>query len=283
MSPDDTIFILGSGLTMVDIVLQLVASGHHGPIQVLSRHGLLPQPHVIGQFASNIAPVLDEDELPPKQLQALLRTIRQQVKQLNETQGLTWQGVLDTYRPYLPQIWQRLNLTEKRQFLTHLKPYWDVHRHRIAPDVHSKIVSLQQSGQLILNKGRVSQIENTENGFSIEFRTLENGTVMTRQAMSHWLINATGPSTDIRQNPSPLVQQLLLDGLLVPDELGLGIQATPDGAILDRQSQVVPNLYTLGPLLKAQLWETTAIPEIRIQAEKLAQRLAKELSRQYSA
>ncbi|HWY24061.1 MAG TPA: hypothetical protein VNX47_04035, partial [Nevskia sp.] len=57
------------------------------------------------------------------------------------------------------------------------------------------------------------------------------------------------------------------------DALGLGLLTDAQGALLDRDGQASTWLYTLGPARKGQLWETTAVPEIRVQAQALARRL----------
>jgi uncharacterized NAD(P)/FAD-binding protein YdhS len=85
-----------------------------------------------------------------------------------------------------------------------------------------------------------------------------------------WLINATGPGTDITRSADPLLRDTLAQGLARPDPLRLGIDAGPSGAVLDASGTPSSTLFTLGPPLRGLRYETTAIPEIRDQAAALA-------------
>ena len=88
------------------------------------------------------------------------------------------------------------------------------------------------------------------------------------------LVNATGPVYDVRRSPDPLLRALLGRGLATPGPLGLGLR-TDDGALLDASGRRSPHLYTLGALRRGELWETTAVPEIRAQAAGIAAALTR--------
>ncbi len=50
----------------------------------------------------------------------------------------------------------------------------------------------------------------------------------------------------------------------------MGIDATPDGKTIDCDGVISDKILTAGTALKGILWESTAMPEIRAQANKLA-------------
>src|SRR5262249_51832481 len=88
------------------------------------------------------------------------------------------------------------------------------------------------------------------------------------------VVNCTGPGS-ITQQAHPLLRQLMEDGLVRADAFGIGLDARSDGSLLGDVGQVTPGLSAISPLLRGVLWETTSIPEIRLQAAALAERLAR--------
>jgi uncharacterized NAD(P)/FAD-binding protein YdhS len=127
IQPSDAVLVLGSGLTMVDVAILLADRGHRGPILALSRRGLLPTEHL----PTRRAPPSEPLDAPPT-AHGLLRQIRQEIAHA-ERAGSGWRAVLDAWRQRVPLLWHRLPSAERRRFLRHLRPYWDVHRHRMAP------------------------------------------------------------------------------------------------------------------------------------------------------
>jgi uncharacterized NAD(P)/FAD-binding protein YdhS len=87
------------------------------------------------------------------------------------------------------------------------------------------------------------------------------------------IINCTGPDQDAVHSSDPLIINLRKGGFIRPDPLGLGLDVSDDGAIINARGEVSKTLYTIGPWLKGKLWETTAVPEIRAQAATLARTL----------
>jgi uncharacterized NAD(P)/FAD-binding protein YdhS len=61
------------------------------------------------------------------------------------------------------------------------------------------------------------------------------------------------------------------------DPLRIGINTDNHGCVIGTFGKATANLYALGPLRKATLWETTAVPEIREHALELAERIAGQL------
>jgi len=87
------------------------------------------------------------------------------------------------------------------------------------------------------------------------------------------IINCIGSESKFDQLDSPLVKNLLASGQIRCDDLRFGLDAVPDGTLIDSDGNPSEVLYTLGTALKGVLWESTAIPEIRVQARDLAEKL----------
>ncbi|MBV8063407.1 MAG: FAD-dependent oxidoreductase [Nevskia sp.] len=263
---DENLLLIGSGLTALDWLAALQGVGHHGHIHVVSRRGLLPQLH---RAAAPRALSFDPLQLPP-QVRPLLRRLRTEAAQA-EAQGADWRAVIDALRPFTQPLWQRLPSAEQRRFLRHLRPYWEVHRHRAAPAIVESVYQLLGSGRLQLIAGRIESMQ--EQGGQVEVRLRLRDGGATRTLLVQRAVNCTGPESSYRRLGTPLLVSLRERGLIVPDELGLGLLTDAQGALLDRDGRASDWLHTLGPARKGQLWETTAVPEIRVQAQALARRL----------
>ncbi|MEA2553839.1 MAG: hypothetical protein QOJ65_2015 [Fimbriimonadaceae bacterium] len=265
VKPDDSVLLIGSGLTALDLVLGMRERGHQGEVHMLSRRGQLPQRH---QPSEAYPPYLD-GELP--------RTIRELVKRVRAElawaaqKGVDWRPVLDALRPRTQEIWRALPLREQRRFLDHVRPYWEVHRHRMPPDAAALGEEMLASGRLHLHSARLLSMEEKGDAVAVRFRT--RGAEEEKTISVQRVINCTGPECDYRRMRHPLAASLLGQGLVRPDDLALGLDTDSRGALVDAEGNVSGLLYTLGPLRKGTLWETTAVPEIRVQAEQLASEL----------
>jgi uncharacterized NAD(P)/FAD-binding protein YdhS len=264
------ILLVGSGLTSVDVAVQLRIRGFRGTIHVVSRHGLLPQPHK----ATDACPAF-WNESSPKSTRGLLRLVRKQVRQA-ELQGIEWQSVVDSLRPLVARIWQSLSVPERRRFLRHLRPYWEVHRHRVAPQIAQSITEQISKGQIKVHAGRIidySERDYAENGHpaKLTYRERKSGSVNSLEVDR--VINCTGPESDCRRLENPLMSALLAEGLARPDPLFLGLDVSPEGALIGRDGTISQTLYAVGPARKGALWESTAVPELREQIHRLAQHL----------
>lgn len=262
------VLILGTGLTMVDVVLSLLDQGHTGPITALSRRGLLPHRH------TNAAPYRDflkERSALPTTTSAILRALRSEVRTA-ATQGDNWRSVIDAARPYLLRLWDGLPLAERRRFLRHARPYWEIHRHRMAPDVAARINAARDAGQLKIRAGRVKEIRRTGDTLLAAFHPRAANTLLHTKA--DMLINCAGPETNFALIEDPLVRALLGRGLVRPDPLGLGIETTPDGEAIGADGLAVPGLLALGPIARGAYWEMTAVPELRCLCAAAGKRLA---------
>ncbi|MDP9193521.1 MAG: FAD/NAD(P)-binding protein [Acidobacteriota bacterium] len=251
LAPDVPVLLIGTGLTAIDVAVALRHEGHRGPITMLSRHGRLPQAHA----PSTPRPLA---ELPARfaSPRGALRWVRAQVEA-----GGDWRAIIDSLRPHTVAIWRGWSIGQRGAFLRHLKNLWDVHRHRAAPEVLAEL-------NVEILRGRVMRMHESPEGIVVETSKAQTLTVAR-------VINCTGPACDYARLDLPLVVQMRRAGWLVPDPLRLGIETTDDGRLIGADGQPVDDLYTLGPLRRPALWESTAIPEIRQQAMELAKVLTR--------
>jgi len=270
VAPTDNVLVLGTGLTMIDTVLTLRARGHSGNIEALSRNGLLPRPHA---YVPQTLPIdlrnrLLTRVLTQTRLTRLTRELRATLAEA-EARGYSWHAVIDAMRPHVPELWRALDDRERRRFLARLRPFWEVHRHRVPPKPNALIEQLRDSGRLSVRAGRI--VDAVEHESSIEVVREWRGTRSTSRDFFDWVVNCTGP-TYREPSRSPLETQLVEHGFLRFDKLCLGYLTTPDGAAIGRDG-IVPGLYVIGPACRPLDWETTAVPELTDRAEALAARL----------
>jgi uncharacterized NAD(P)/FAD-binding protein YdhS len=258
---DAPVLIVGTGLTMVDVVLSLDGAGHRGRIVALSRRGLIPRGHA----PYEPAPV-DASGIPTASTRSLMGWLRSRARQVG------WRAAVDSLRPHSQSLWQALSAPEKRRFLRHARPWWDVHRHRIAPQVASKLADMIAAGRLEVIAGHVIDCRADDDGVEVEFRRRFHA---HEHGVRHfaYIFNCTGPLRSIGATDDPLLQSLLDKSLAEPDELGIGLA-------LDQASRVVGSerLWAIGPLAKGQLWEIIAVPDIRGQAAAVAEQIAGEIA-----
>ena len=274
IAQQDPIGVLGSGLTALDTLIALRQRGHRGEILCLSRRGLRPQAQRSGvapgwQALETLLPVLGRGA------RAALRALREGLEMAAEG-GLDWRDALASLRVHTASIWQAWPLCERRRFLRHLQAYWEVHRHRCAPSTAALLAEMERGGRLRIRAGRLLRVETCRGGLELAWRARGE-----RQARTHevaWLINCTGPDTRLQHTDCPLIAGLLRQGLICPDELGLGLRVAEDYAVIGAAGLPWPALRYLGPLLKARDWEATAVPELRVHARQLAEQLSLALT-----
>ncbi|ROM33422.1 pyridine nucleotide-disulfide oxidoreductase [Pseudomonas poae] len=267
IDPQATVLIIGSGLTMVDAVVSLEQAGHRGPIEIFSRHGLLP--HVRRQPPGWVDFLAADPGLrSPRQL---LREVRRQCR-LAQHEGIDWQAPLDTVRAHIGRLWSQASEREKRQFVRHVRPWWESHHHRSPPLSAQLVARLQEEGRLRIQAASFKGLLASEKGLTIGVR--RRGEQVVTQVSGAALINSSGIEYDWRRVARPLPQQLLKRGLIRPGPLALGIAAHASGAVLDARGQVSQRLFAMGPPLRGMWWESTAVTDVAIQAKALAAKLA---------
>ena len=263
LDPDAAILLVGTGLTMVDTVISLLDRDHRGPIHAISRRGLLPQTHAAAATIERVLPAATA----PRSVLALLKRIRGEIGRAAAS-GHDWRSVIDSLRPDTRDLWRQLPLAEKQRFLRHVRPWWDVHRHRMAPAVAARIEEVRASGQLTVRRARLGRIRRQGRSVEAELLPIRGAAPLLLEVDR--VIGCAGPLGDIEQIPSPLVRQLLDEGALRADPLGIGLDVTSDGAAIDRQGKVSRRLFAVGPITRGVFWESTAVPDIRLHGEALA-------------
>jgi uncharacterized NAD(P)/FAD-binding protein YdhS len=265
LGPTQSVLLVGTGLTMVDAVVSLLDQGHTGPIYALSRRGLLPRRHAtMRQMPPDHPPF-------PTSPAALTRFLRREADRAM-TEGSGWQPIVDELRPFTVDVWQSMNLPDRRRFLRHLRPWWDVHRHRMAGQVADRIDAARASGQLKILVGRVRSYAGRAE--DVEVRYLPRGAAEQATVRVARVINCSGPGADYNCSQEPLLRSLLADGTVRPDPLRLGLDVTANCALLNRDGVIPRQLFAVGPVTKGMFWEMTAVPDIRRQTELLAEHLA---------
>ena len=255
------VLLLGTGLTMVDAALSLAAAGHQGAIVALSRRGLIPRGHITQPGPPT--PVAAGD-VPGGNLLGLWRWLRKRSRDSD------WRAAVDSLRPHAQGLWQGLDDREQRRFLRHARPWWDVHRHRIAPEVAQAIKQMIAEGRLEIAAGRVRSARDVANGIEVTFT--RRGREREEVRVFGFVINCTGPLGAIERSRDPLVRQMLGDELVQVDSLGIGLD-------VDNRSRVAgaERLWALGPMTKGNFWEIIAVPDIRVQAAAVADDMTQEL------
>jgi uncharacterized NAD(P)/FAD-binding protein YdhS len=263
------LLIIGSGLTMVDVVSEAVDRIPGAMIHAISRHGLVPpiQTAFRPDALQDDGGVLAQSAGSTRRLVAAARRLAREA----ERRGGDWREVVTLVRRQAPGLWCSLSNRERARFLRHARVYWDIHRHRAPDSVLSRLNALRLSGQLSVHAGRLVSLEGFGDG--VRATWLPRGSNQPRVLEAAEVVDCTGPDYNVMRSPDPLWQALLARGLAIPDELRLGIQTGPWGALICGDGSRSRCLFYVGPFLRAAHWEATAVGELRIHAEQLARHL----------
>jgi uncharacterized NAD(P)/FAD-binding protein YdhS len=257
----DTVLIIGSGLTMVDVAVLLEAKGFRGRIIALSRRGLMPHAHADGTMGQ-----LRLRERPPLSPATLLGFVRAR------SDLLGWRSAVDELRPFTQDMWLKASPAQRARFLRHLRPWWDIHRHRLAPAVAARVDDMRQQGRLHVIAGKLAAVELGANGAQVTWRP--RGHEVSESLHVRRIINCSGPQGDLTRSTEPLLRRLLDRGLIRPDDQHLGIDVSPQAEVIGADGQANPHLLALGPMTRGTFWEIVAVPDIRVQTWSVARRLS---------
>jgi uncharacterized NAD(P)/FAD-binding protein YdhS len=260
------VVIVGAGLTMADVTIELMDRGHRCAIVVVSRHGFLPNVHMPTQnWPSFVDPVC-----PPRTSLELLNLVRAEVAKAR-AKGIDWRAVVDSVRPHLIPLCRSLPLLEQQRALRHLRAYWDVHRHRIAPEVEARLSNLRAHGRLRVVAGALVSARAMTDAIEVDVRL--RGGKGAETLCADRIVNCTGPTTAFARIGDPLVRVLLIEGFARPDQVGLGLEVTADCAVVAAAGRPHASLFATGPLTRGAFWEMLAVPELRQQAPEAARRM----------
>ncbi|MBS0373955.1 MAG: FAD/NAD(P)-binding protein [Proteobacteria bacterium] len=261
--------VLGMGLTMVDVVCAAVERDAKVEVHAISRHGLLaPGQSERAALALADSGGLHEAGGSTRRLFAAARVLAHDT----ERRGGDWRQVITLMRREMPALWRALAPVERARFLRHVRSYWDVHRHRLPGEVLARIEALRAEGRVRLHAGRIESLRSVGDLVRVTWRPRGGGAPQALDAVE--VVNATGPDHDVTHFPDRLWRSLLARGRVVPDEFRLGIRTAPLGAVLAADGRAAANLFYLGPLLRADHWDITAVGELREAAVRLADQLS---------
>jgi len=260
------VLLVGTSLTAIDVAIALQERGHAGPVYAVSRRGLVPNPYRPDVISPPYPRFVSPGDPEAARISRLFRRVREEAARAGG-RGRDWHGVVEALRPEVQGLWASLPEAERRRFLRHVQPYWEVHRHRVAPEVGERVRAMREEGRLVVMAGRVRCCREAGRGVEVEISLRGGG---ARSLRVGCVVNCTAPETDLRRVRHPLVRSLLSEGLARPGPLGLGLDTGEEGELIDARGEASGRMYAIGPLRKGRLWETIAIPEIREQAARLA-------------
>lgn len=265
LDADSPVMVLGTGLSMVDAFLSLEQRGHRGDIVAVSRRGLLPSPHRKGNPIK-----LDVADIPlGTQLSYFVGWFRDLIRE-NQKAGIDWRDVVDGLRPFNQKIWQNWPSSAKRRFVEHTKAWWDIHRHRMAPEVYARVTEAVQSGRIRLVAGRVVGITATD-GFTVEVQSRHTQRLETFDVAR--IYDCSGIVRDISTSSNSVVRSLVDRGLARPDPLRIGLDVSANCEIIAGDGGASAKILAVGPLTRGTFFEIDAIPDIRVQCARLSKQL----------
>ncbi len=263
LSPDDTVFFIGTGQTTVDIASGLYRNKHRGKMISISRRGFFP----LVQKKVDPYPSFYDELKDLKDIPSVFRVVRKHLK-IAEEKGFDPRAVTDSLRPHTKNIWMNLLPEEKRRFLRHVFRFWEIIRSRIPPAINDIINEMRSTGKLEVLSGRITDIVPSEKEMKIIYR--ERGSNEEKTVSADFVINCIGPCQDYERIDHPLIKSMINGRLIKCDPAHVGIEALPEGPVITDDGTPSDIIFTIGLPLKGVVWESLAAPEIRVEADVLS-------------
>lgn len=252
------VLLLGAGLTALDVQSTLLRRNHQGPITVVSRRGLRPRPYPqpsetlaravqappLERILGPRPDFLDPARVPPT-VRSWLHALRQQI-QADHAQGQRWHQAFDQLRDTVWQLWPLLPTREQQRFLRTLRTWYDVHRFRAPPPNDAWAEAARSLGKIVHRAARVQAIHtpSASGPLSVQLRGL-GGQVSFEDF--DVLINCTGLDAAAHASSNPFLRNLLDEGWLRPDPVGLGFAVDAQCRAIGRDERVHTGLRLIGP------------------------------------
>lgn len=265
----NSVCIIGTGLSAVDVILALEDYGFKGSYTLVSRRGKLPESHRRVEGQENEVNEIVDQIFKCKDLRKSITIFKQAIEN-----GIEWRAIIDALRPLSYSLWQNLSEKQQNQFLRLVRPYWDSLRHRIPNKSYKAVQKLKEYARLKIIRGGYAGFNETSEGIYLRLR----GNKSDIGPFSR-IYDCKGLWSNINKVNDPLIKNIIKDNIAIPDRHKLGIKTEPNGKVLNTNLNSLQGLYTLGTLRRGQLWESVAVRELRQQAKDIASSV---LSNHYS-
>lgn len=261
---EDRVLVIGNGLTAADVIATLDRRGHTGPIIAISRRGLRSKGHPAAPqeaFGDFLSPASTSAAQLVKRVRATVREAA--------AMGLSWHAVLDAVRQQGQQVWRALPVAERRRIVRHMRPYWDVHRFRIAPQVEKVLDRAVAAGRLRILAASLQAARAGPDGIYVTLR--RKGGAEPGETVVDSVVVTTGPAHGAILESQAFLRGLREEGHLKPCETGLGIACDELSRAIDVAGRPADNLFIAGPLARGTFGELMGLPQVSDHAFAVAQ------------
>ncbi|SCB42815.1 FAD/NAD(P)-binding protein [Rhizobium multihospitium] len=264
---EDRVLVVGNGLTSADVIASLELRGHKGPVTAISRRGLRSRGHA----AVKQEPFGDFATQPSKTAVELLRSVRAAIRKA-QGEGRSWHAVIDQVRAQGRHVWHALPIAERRRLVRHLRPFWDVHRFRVAPQVEAVSEGALASGRLEILAASVAAVGVAGGVVDCTLRLSRSELSIERQFDA--VVVTTGPGHRGILQSQGWIDELSKAGYLAMDPARLGFSCDTRSRALTADGTVVPSLFISGPLARGTFGELMGLPEVVEHAVLVADQVA---------
>jgi uncharacterized NAD(P)/FAD-binding protein YdhS len=276
IKPGHDVLIMGNGLTGADIAASLLSRGHTGRITAISRRGLRSRGHALGIQE----PHGDFLSRPITSARLLTRRIREAINQA-ALFDVSWHAVIDAVRAQGQDIWRNLPVAERRRIVRHLRPFWDVHRFRIAPQVENAIDAALKIGQMESLAASVGAVSYFGDKIRVALRLSRHKGKSLRDVDA--VVVATGPAHGSVLANQTYLEGLAAAGLIRLDPVGLGLDCDQHSRLINAKGDAQRTLFVAGPLARGAFGELMGLPQVSIHARDVALEVQSYLAGQLSA